>query len=347
MARARLRQAEKEHDRQRAEAEIAVQVAEARLSQARARYPDLTAAQVALKKAVAEEAYAQDEYNKALDRPWEPARVRDSFLRALHDTQDRLAVVQAEYEVARNARLASDQELRILESEVDKARMANEKLQLGVEPLLELEVQQAERALADLSATGVDPTLHLAVGRAEADLQATILRAPFDGAVLEVRASRYENVEAGTPLISLADPGAVEAEVSVIEEDLPLVRVGQSAELFFDALPDAMVEAHVARLSPRRLSDERPLYPVYIAMDNVPADLAPGMTVDAAITIASAQDVLRLPRALVRARGDGTAQVKVWRGGQVETRTVQVGLRGDVYVEIVEGLQEGEQVVGE
>ena len=38
---------------------------------------------------------------------------------------------------------------------------------------------------------------------------------------------------------------------------------------------------------------------------------------------------------------------KVWEGGHTQKRTIQVGLRGDVYVEIVDGLREGEQVIGE
>jgi multidrug efflux pump subunit AcrA (membrane-fusion protein) len=49
----------------------------------------------------------------------------------------------------------------------------------------------------------------------------------------------------------------------------------------------------------------------------------------------------------VRARSDGTAKVEVWANGQVEERTIQVGLRGDVYVEILDGLREGEQVVAQ
>jgi HlyD family secretion protein len=69
------------------------------------------------------------------------------------------------------------------------------------------------------------------------------------------------------------------------------------------------------------------------------------MTVDASIVIAKQSNVLRLPRALVRARSDGTAQVRVWVGDHTEDRTVKVGLRGDQYVEIVDGLSEGEQVV--
>jgi multidrug efflux pump subunit AcrA (membrane-fusion protein) len=39
--------------------------------------------------------------------------------------------------------------------------------------------------------------------------------------------------------------------------------------------------------------------------------------------------------------------VEVWQDGHAQKRTIQVGLRGDVYVETLDGLREGEQVVGE
>ncbi|MEA3375603.1 MAG: efflux RND transporter periplasmic adaptor subunit [Chloroflexota bacterium] len=184
--------------------------------------------------------------------------------------------------------------------------------------------------------------------KARADLEATVLRAPFDGAVLEVNAAPGDRVSAGATLISLMDPTAVEARVTAIEEDLPLIEVGQPVELFVDALPDASLRGQVARIIPQSVPGESPRYPVYMSLDGeLPAALVPGMTVDASIAIAERQDVLTLPRALVRARSDGTAPVKVWAAGQVEERTVRVGLRGDLRVEIIEGLREGEQVVGE
>lgn len=134
----------------------------------------------------------------------------------------------------------------------------------------------------------------------------------------------------------------------MIEEDLPLIEAGQPVELFVDALPDASLRGHVARIIPQSAPGDSPRYPVYISLDDeLPAVLAPGMTADASIVTAERQDVLTLPRALVRARSDGTAQVKVWVAGHIEERTVRVGLRGDLRVEILEGLREGEQVVGE
>jgi RND family efflux transporter MFP subunit len=219
---------------------------------------------------------------------------------------------------------------------------------------------QKQKAEADLAALAAGPSAaelrqaeaavqqaELALARAQADLEAATLVAPSGGVVLEVHASPGAAVAAGMGLISLADSAALEMEANVIEEDLPLVQVGQDVELFFDAQPEAIVWGTVARLVPKRLPGDRPLYPIYIATGDLPAALLAGMTVDASIVVDARHGVLRLPRALVRTRSDGTATVQVWTGTNREERQIRTGLRGDAYVEILEGLDEGEQVVAQ
>ena len=219
--------------------------------------------------------------------------------------------------------------------------------QLEVEPLVQA-LEETRSALARQLQEGMGPISTGELERAEANLEAASLTAPFDGVVLEVMARPGETIAPGMGLILLADPTAIEVRTTVIEEDLPLVQIGQPAELFFDAQPDAIVEGWVARIVPQRVRGEnRPLYYVYISMDEAPEGVVSGMTADASITISRRSDVLRLPRALVRARSNGTAQVTVWANEQEESRKVQVGLRGDVYIEILDGLREGEQVVGQ
>lgn len=234
-------------------------------------------------------------------------------------------------------------EQRSADSEVTKAAQTYQEaqdklaaLQKGRDPL-EVEAAQLRVQAAQM-----------AVDKAHDALAAAVIVAPFDGVVLDVEAAVGETVNAGSPLLVLSDPRAVEIEASVIEEDFPLVEVGQAVELFFDAQPDVMPEASVARVVPQRIYGDRPLYPVIIAVDEaLPDTLAPGMTADASIILNSREDVLRLPRSVVRARGDGTAVVKVWDGQAVTERVAKVGLRGDTYVEVLEGLHEGEQVVAE
>ena len=185
-----------------------------------------------------------------------------------------------------------------------------------------------------------------AVNQAQDNLNQSKLVAPFDGVVQDVRAKVGDTVNAGAPLVQLSDPKALEARLTVTEEDYPLTQVGQTAQLYFDSQPDLVVTGKITEIVPlREASSTSPIYPVYIALDNVPDGLAPGMTVDGSILIAKRSKVLRLPRALVRARSDGAAQVQVWSNGKAETRTIKTGLRGDQYIEIQSGVSEGEQAV--
>ncbi|HSD85388.1 MAG TPA: efflux RND transporter periplasmic adaptor subunit, partial [Anaerolineae bacterium] len=187
----------------------------------------------------------------------------------------------------------------------------------------------------------------LALGAARQQLAAATIVAPFDGVILAVNASQGESVAAHAALIVMADPRAVEVQSTVIEEDMSAVKLDERVNLFFDAQPDASATGHVARIVPARTSGDRLLYPIYISIDQLPEGLVAGMTVDASIAVDTRSDVLRLPRELVRVRSDGTAQVKVWLGDHVEQRLIKIGLRGGSYVEVIEGLREGDQVVAE
>ena len=321
-----LDQATAQHAHDLAEMALAAESGRAQVDAARAGFDPLTAAELAVQAAVEEEARALNEYNKALDRPWEPADVVEVYRLEHVAAQRRRAVAEADLAAAQNRRWAAGEEVA--------ARQAD--------------LSRAEAELAYRTGRGVDPLLRLAVAQAEADLAGVALTAPFDGVVLDVAVRPGETVAAGQTLLLLADPAAVEAETTVIEEDLPLVRPGQPAELFFDARPAVAVTARVARIVPRRVPNEdRPLYTVYLTLDDAPpAGVLPGMTVDAAILIDRRADALRLPRALLPA-GSDTATVEVWRDGRRHSRAVEVGLRGDVYTELLAGLKEGEAVVAE
>jgi multidrug efflux pump subunit AcrA (membrane-fusion protein) len=356
--RAGLMRAEIENTDAITRAEIGLAIAEEQFARLQAIQPDImaqiTTARVALEQAEDEVAQAQIEYLKALDRSWEPQEVRDAYARALQGAQWHREVSQAQHAQALAARVVYQHDLRTQELAVAQARAELAALRRGVDPLLAIEVRQAELQL-DWLDEGLDAALvnevnqaELTLERLQAQADAARIVAPTDGVVLEVMANVGDAIAPGNGLILLTDPAAVEVQTTVIEEDLPLVKAGQSVELFFDAQPDAVIRGIVTRIVPQRVRDEdRPLYYVYVLPHELPEGAVAGMTADASIVIARRSGVLRLPRALVLARSDGTAQVKVWTGDQVEERTIQVGLRGDVYIEVLEGLREGELVVGQ
>jgi HlyD family secretion protein len=180
---------------------------------------------------------------------------------------------------------------------------------------------------------------------AKAVLDSLEVKAPMNGIVFEVSAESGQTYQAEATLFTIGDPKALEAMANVTEEDYPLISLGQSVEIYFDARPDVTVQGKVDRIIPKRIEGDRPRYNIYIALNEVPDGLADGMTSDAAITIEKRAGVLCLPRSIVRASGVDEVSLKVWTGQTSETRKVTIGLRGDSDVEILSGLKEGEQVV--
>ncbi len=234
----------------------------------------------------------------------------------------------------------ADAELALAQVQLTVAQQAYESVQAGPDSL---DQQLAEAKIADAEAR---------LAAAQSNLEHLEILAPFDGIVIEVKASPGDTVPAGSGLLTLIDPQAIEVEATVIEEDYPYVEVGQEVQLYFDAIPDADITGTITRILPTRTGGDRPLYNIYIRLNTIPDThaegldkLAEGMTADASVVIAKRAGVLCLPRGVVRASSSGTTILEVWTGTETVRRTVEIGLRGDVQVEILSGLEEGELVV--
>ena len=180
---------------------------------------------------------------------------------------------------------------------------------------------------------------------AKAVMDSLEIKSPINGIAFEVSVETGQTYQAETTLFMVGDPKALEVVANVTEEDYPLISVRQSVEVFFDARPEVTIQGKVERIIPKRIEGDRPLYDIYISLDEVPDGLADGMTSDTAITIAKHEGVLCLPRAMVRASGGDTTTVRVWNGIENVSQEITIGLRGDTYVEIVSGLSEGDQVI--
>ena len=276
---------------------------------------------------------ARDAYaplaNDFQNRHFDEAQARQAMLEAAQNNYD---AELARCNLARNT--ADDSSLRSAQAQLLAAQNTFTNL---ISPTLATQIS----ASADLESA------RLALKAARRRLSQTTLVAPFDGVIVEVAQKAGDLVNANTGIVKLIDPQALEVAAAVAERDLALVRTGQAAQLLFDAQPDLIATGHVERMVPARLSGAQALYPVYLTFDHLPDGLAADMSVDISITIAGQSNVLRLPRTLVHAKLDNTAQVNVWVEDHIEPRSITTGLRGDVYVEIVEGLREGDLVISQ
>lgn len=182
---------------------------------------------------------------------------------------------------------------------------------------------------------------------AQTTLDQMELKAPFSGVVTEVNAATDQVFHENDVLFKIIDSKALEVMANVTQEDYPLLETGQPAEVYFDARPDLITQGKVDRIVPKLIEGDSPTYDIFISLDEVPDRLVEGMTADATVTIVSREGVLCLPRSVVRTSGDNKAMLQVWNGTETQTREVTTGLRGDTSVEIISGLEEGEQVVVE
>jgi HlyD family secretion protein len=350
-----------------AEAEKAVENAERiyQLTQSTASQADIDAAFAQVVLAEDNLSKAEERYKPFADKP-EDNLTRANLLAKLSASRQAYEQAVRSYNAMTGTANKTEQSVAAAELATAQANLAEahrewERIQAGPTPG-EIGLAEAELAAAqaryDSLIDGIDPdkltqtenNLSLALTTltiAEERLAGAELRAPFDGIILDVQVLQGESVMAGQSLILLADPSALEVRVTVIEEDLPLVEVGQTAELYFDAQPDATTFGQVLRIVPKRVvGEDRPLYHVFLSINEPVAKVVSGMTVDTAIIVAEVNNILRLPRSVVRAGSDDTAQINVWSGGEIIEMFIKIGLRGDVFVEILEGLQEGDEVVG-
>ncbi len=277
-------------------------------------------------------------------------RTRDAYEAIANDLR---GWIQAEKQ-ARQATWRAAQ--NAYEAALARCNLARDSMDDGGERAAQAQLLAAQNALTNL----ISPTAtSLITARADLEAarlslesarhqlaQATIV-APFDGVVVDVKQQVGDVVNANTAIVTLIDPQALEVDASVAERDLGLVQAGQTAQLLFDAQPELTASGRVERIVPARLSGSQALYPVYLTFDDLPDGLAADMSVDVSIAIAAKANVLRLPRAVARAKPDNTAQVNVWVNDHSEPRSITTGLRGDVYVEILTGLQEGDLVVSQ
>lgn len=168
--------------------------------------------------------------------------------------------------------------------------------------------------------------------------------APRDGIVLERNAIEGMRAQPGDVLFRIADISAVWALVDVAERDLGAIAVGQPVTVRARGLAGREFAGAISVIYPQVNRDTRTAR-IRIELANTDLALLPDMYVDAAIATGSKDAVIAVPESAVLDSGSRQV-VFVDRGeGRFEPRAVQPGRRGEGYVEIRDGLDDGEPVV--
>jgi RND family efflux transporter MFP subunit len=267
---------------------------------------------------------------------WVPVRRGDRLARL--DTSETEAGIAAIKAIEAQARVAETRARR----EYERAQQLKEYGLITPQGLDDAKsaIEAAEAGTAAASAQ---------IRTAEARMAKSLLASPMDG-VVALRAvnvgDRVENMGGGDPLFRIVDNRLLDLTVSVPSSRLASVRVGQVLEFATDALPGRTFAGKVKFINPAIDAASRSAR-VVVEVPNRDGLLKGGSFVKGRVVVANRTDVLQVPReALFNWNVQlQTAEVFVVRGDQADLRVVKTGTSNGVAVEVVSGLQAGEQVV--
>jgi len=186
--------------------------------------------------------------------------------------------------------------------------------------------------------------------RAEHDLNLASIRSPIDGMVLERYEQGDDTLPAGQLLLLLGNLELLEAEADVLTQDALLLSPDSEVSLE-PASRAEPISGKVKRIDPAgftklsSLGVEQQRVRVIVSLDERPANLGVGYRMQARFFTGTKTDAVVIPRFSVLQAPDGSFYVLKVATGEIRKATVEIGLRGDLELEVTKGLQEEESVV--
>jgi RND family efflux transporter MFP subunit len=170
------------------------------------------------------------------------------------------------------------------------------------------------------------------------------LRSPVGGVVVEKPALKGMRFMPGEALYQIADLSGLWLLADIFEQDLGLVRPGQTAKITVNAFPDRTYTGRVAFFYPTVTAETR-TGKVRIELSNPGGLLKPAMYASVELAGGAQRKSLAVPSSAVIDSGVRRIVLVQLEEGRFEPREVKTGARADEYVEIAQGVKEGERVV--
>ncbi|MGI9174177.1 MAG: efflux RND transporter periplasmic adaptor subunit [Rhodothermales bacterium] len=247
---------------------------------------------------------------------------------------------QAERDAERGRTLARDSIFS--QQELEQAELAAAAAQRRLDAARAmLRAAEADEAAARAALTGANPQ--------DANNEAVAVRAPSAGRVLRVLEESERVVQAGTPLVEIGDAAGLDVVVDVLSEDAVQIRPGDAVRIENwggDSIlhgrvrlvePDAFTEVSALGVEEQRVN-------VIADLFDPPPALGSGYRVEAYIITWTGEDVLTVPTSALFQQ-DGTWHVFAVEDGKASLRSIKIGHRSARAAEVVEGLDEGDEVI--
>jgi membrane fusion protein, copper/silver efflux system len=171
-----------------------------------------------------------------------------------------------------------------------------------------------------------------------------LLRSPANGIVIEKMARAGMRFMPGDQLFQIADLSSVWLVANVFEQDIALVRPGQTAVVSLSAYPEWEFSGKVTFVYPTVQAETRTVR-IRIELPNEDGLLKPDLYGTVELDAGDAVAAVSIPESAVLDSGTRRIVLIDLGGGVFESREVELGARGNGYVQVAKGISEGEHVV--
>jgi len=240
---------------------------------------------------------------------------------------------------------SAEADLRLAEASLEKANQDLQRaIELHAEGLASEENLSAARTNGRVEQARVEAARHRIeqyranLAAAHHDLEKVTITAPMTGLITRLNVEEGENAimgtlnNPGTVLLTIADLGTMEAWVEVDETEVVKLELDQTATIEIDAFPDREFTGRVTEIgnSPLRIrtgsSREAVDFEVKITLDEVVANVRPGLSAKAEIHVAERDQALAVPLGAVTVRKWPLAAEDIRRYGGKRARAQQAAL---------------------
>lgn len=217
----------------------------------------------------------------------------------------------------------------------------------------------AQASVADMKSQVIQAQIE--VNNAETNLGYTKIIAPLDGTIVSTPIEEGQTVNSNqtTPtIVKIADLSKMEIKMQISEGDITKIKPGMDVSYSILSEPNIVYQGKLDRIDPGLISltkgdyngstdaNTAVYYYASIIVPNNENKLRIGMTTQNTITIASADNVLIIPKMALKGQADNMyVDILEADGIKVTSKKVTTGLTDNINVEVVSGLQEGENVI--
>ena len=226
-------------------------------------------------------------------------------------------------------------QLEVAKVRLDEARQSYER----IKELFEKELvarESYDQAFASFESAKGD------LERLDVQLAYTRITAPFSGLVVQRYVKFAEFLQNGARLFRLSDFDPLLCPIQVPERELSKLSIGQRAELTVESFGDTRFDAKVLRVSPV-VDSASGTVKVTLEVSGQ-GKLRPGMFANVFLEMANRPNALVVPKAALALDSLGNT-VYVVNDGMAARRDLELGFRNDALLEVLSGLEEGEQIV--